>query len=337
MRILRRHVLLLFLSLIWAGHAHPQELINGAGATFPYPIYVKGFETYTKTHSAVKINYQSIGSGGGIRQLSQGTVDFGATDEPMTDEEMKKFAVPPLHLPTVVGAVAVVYNIPGVSSGLNLTRDALVGIFLGKITHWNAPEIAAVNSGMKIPARQILIVHRSDGSGTTAILTDYLAKISGEWKSKVGFGKSVKWPAGLGGKGNEGVSGLIQKMPFSIGYVSLNYAVETHMAVAKVQNQSGAFVSPEIKSITAAAASFKVPADFRMMITDAKAPEAYSMSGFTWLLLPRTGLDSKKMTSFLGFLKWMLKEGQLLAPALHYAPLPRNLILLEEEALAQLH
>jgi len=335
MKMFYPYVIFLFL-LFSVGHLHAQMLINGAGATFPYPIYVKWFEAYAKANPKVKINYQSIGSGGGIRQVSQGTVDFGATDTPVTDQQMEENKVPLLHFPTVIGAVVIAYNIPGIPSGLNMTRAALSGIFLGKITKWNDPEIAKANPQLKLPSKSILVIYRSDGSGTTGIFTDYLSKINQEWKGKVGSGPSVKWPVGIGGKGNEGVSGLLKKMPFSIGYISLNYAVENQIAVGKIENRGGVFIAPDLKGVTAAADSFKMDADFRIMITDSKQEDSYPISGLTWFLLPKTGSGEKRKV-FLGFLKWMLAEGQSMAPALHYAPLPRSLIILEEEAVAKLH
>ena len=333
--IFYRSVVFLFL-LATVTSVHARSLINGAGATFPYPIYVKWFEAYIKVNPQVKINYQSIGSGGGIRQVSQGTVDFGATDVPVTNQQIEESKIPLLHFPTVIGAVVLAYNIPGIPSGLNLTRTALSGIFLGKITKWNDPEIAKSNPDVKLPSKPILVIYRSDGSGTTGIFTDYLSKINGAWKSKVGSGPSVKWPVGIGGKGNEGVSGLLEKMPFSIGYISLNYAIENQIAVGKIENRDGVFIAPDLKGVTAAADSFKIDPDFRTMITDSKRGDSYPISGFTWFLLPKTG-SGEKRKAFLGFLKWMLDEGQSMAPSLHYAPLPKSLIALEEEALAKLH
>ncbi len=328
-------VFLLF--LFWGmGPVAAEMLINGAGATFPYPIYTKWFDAYAKINPAVKINYQSIGSGGGIRQVSEQTIDFGATDAPMTDEEMKKAKVPLLHFPTVVGAVVPVYNIPGITSDLNLTRKALSGIFLGKITRWNDPEIAKVNPGIKLPANPILVVHRSDGSGTTYVFTDFLSKADPEWKQKVGVGKALKWPVGIGGKGNEGVSGLVSQMPFSLGYVEMNYAMQNKLAMGHVENKAKKFVSPTLETVTAAAASLDVPDHFRVSITDPPGEDAYPIASYTWLLIPSTIADLQKKKVLVGFLKWMLQEGQRQAPSLHYAPLPPKIVSMEEAALAKI-
>src|SRR5690242_16360883 len=274
--------------------------INGAGATFPYPMYSKWFDEYKKKNPNLEINYQSIGSGGGIRQVTEGTVDFGASDGPMSDEQLKAyqdkhgFAV--LHFPTVLGADVPTYNIPGVTAELNFTPEALAGIFLGKITKWNDPAISGANKGVNLPANDIVVVHRSDGSGTTYIWTDYLSKVNEEWKNKVGKGTSVNWPVGLGGKGNEIVAGTVKSTPNSVGYVELIYAIQNNMPYGRVKNSSGAFVKADLASVTAAAAGAakNMPEDFRVSITDAPGKAAYPISSFTWLLIPSKFSDASK-------------------------------------------
>src|SRR3984957_2587687 len=263
-------------------------LLNAAGATFPYPIYSKWFDVYHSQHSNVQINYQSIGSGGGIRQLLAGTVDFGASDGPMTDEQLGQSKVKILHFPTVLGAVVPTYNIAGVSVDLNFTQKALAGIYLGQITKWNDPEIAKANPGIKLPGDDIVVIHRSDGSGTSYIFTDFLSKVSPDWKSKVGTNTSVNWPVGLGGKGNEGVSGLVKQTPGSIGYLELIYAVQNQIPYGKVQNAAGKFVKADLAGVTAAAAAAakSMPDDFRAFFTNAPGATAYPISSFTWLLIP---------------------------------------------------
>jgi phosphate transport system substrate-binding protein len=314
-----------------------QVLVNGAGATFPYPIYAKWFDEFHKRHTEAQINYQSIGSGGGIRQLQAGTVDFGATDSPMTDEQISKVKYKTLHFPTVLGAVVPTYNIPGVSQELKLTPEALVGIYLGKITKWNDAAIATANPGVKLPAASIIAVRRSDGSGTTFVWTDFLSKVSGEWKSKVGAGTSVSWPAGLGAKGNEGVAGLVKQTPNSIGYVELVYAIQNKMPYARVKNASGSFAKADLRSVTAAAAgaAAKMPADFRVSITNAPGKDAYPVSSFTWLLIPNKIEDQRKKKILTGFLQWMLQDGQKMAEALGYAPLPAAVVSRELKTIAQ--
>src|SRR5262245_40062534 len=311
-------------------------LINGAGATFPYPIYSKWFDEFQKVEPGVQINYQSIGSGGGIRQLLEGTVDFGASDAPMTEEQIASAKVPVLHLPTVLGAVVPTFNLPGVDT-LRLTPDALAGIFLGTIAKWNDPAIAKENPSAKLPAETIVSVHRSDGSGTTYVFTDYLTKVSPEWEKTVGRGPSVNWPVGLGGKGNEGVSGLIKQTPNSIGYVELIYAVQNKLTYADVRNKAGEFVRPSVESVTAAAAAAaaSMPGDFRVSITDASGKDAYPISSFTWLLVPTRFTDATKGEAIKKFLAWMLNEGQSLASPLHYAPLPPSVVTLEQAALGK--
>ncbi|MGB9466404.1 MAG: phosphate ABC transporter substrate-binding protein PstS [Candidatus Acidiferrum sp.] len=313
--------------------------ITGAGATFPYPMYSKWFDEYHKKDANIQINYQSIGSGGGIRQVTEGTVDFGASDGPMNDEQIKAyqdkhgFAI--LHFPTVLGADVPTYNIPGVNAELNFTPEALAGIFLGKITKWNDPAIAAANKGVNLPANDIVVVHRSDGSGTTYIWTDYLSKISDEWKNKVGKGTSVNWPVGLGGKGNEGVSGLVKQTPNAFGYVELIYAIQNKMPYGTVKNSSGAFIKADLASVTVAAAGAakNMPDDFRVSITDAPGKTAYPISSFTWLLIPAKISDGAKRDAIKGFVKWMLADGQNYTEALAYAKLPKEVVSKELKAL----
>ncbi len=296
--------------------------ITGAGATFPAPLYSKWFSDYNKAHREVQINYQAIGSGGGIKQITEKTVDFGASDAPMSDEEMKK-AQGIQHLPTVMGAVVVVYNAPGVKQ-LELTPETLAGIFLGKITRWNDPALAKDNQGL--PDAAIAVAHRSDGSGTTAVFTDYLAKVSPEWKSGPGAGKSVSWPVGLGGKGNDGVTGLVKQTEGSIGYVELAYANQNKLEVAELKNKDGHFVKPTLESVSEAAAKVEVPEDYRVSITDATGKGAYPISAFTYLLVYRDQADSAKGAALLRFIWWAEHEGQKNAASLDYAPLPPSLV-----------
>ncbi|HYL61059.1 MAG TPA: phosphate ABC transporter substrate-binding protein PstS [Candidatus Methylomirabilis sp.] len=313
--------------------------ITGAGATFPYPMYSKWFSDYHKKDANIQINYQSIGSGGGIKQVTEGTVDFGASDGPMTDAQLKTyqdkhgFAV--LHFPTVLGADVPTYNIPGVTAELNFTPEALAGIFLGKITKWNDPAIADANKGVNLPADDIVVVHRSESSGTTYIWTDYLAKISDEWKNKVGRGTAVNWPVGLGGQGNEGVSGLIKQTPDSFGYVELIYAIQSKVPYGRVKNSSGVFVKADLASVTAAAAGAakNMPDDFRVSITNAPGKTAYPISSFTWLLIPQKISDTSKRDAIKGFIKWMLNDGQNDTAALSYAKLPKEVVAKELKAL----
>jgi phosphate transport system substrate-binding protein len=315
--------------------------INGAGATFPYPMYSKWFDEYHKMNGNIQINYQSIGSGGGIKQVTEGTVDFGASDGPMNDDQLKAFqdkhGFGILHFPTVLGADVPTYNIPGVSGELNFTSDAIAGIFLGKITKWNDPAIAGPNKGVNLPGNDIVVVHRSDGSGTTYIWTDYLSKVSDEWKNKVGKGTSVNWPVGLGGKGNEGVAGLIKQTPNSFGYVELIYAIQNSMPYGRVKNSSGALVKADLASVTAAAAGAAkdMPADFRVSITNAPGKTAYPISSFTWLLVPEKFSDASKRDAIKGFVSWMLADGQNYAEALSYAKLPKEVVAKEKQALAK--
>jgi phosphate transport system substrate-binding protein len=312
-----------------------QTTITGAGATFPYPLYSKWFDEYHKLHPDVQINYQSIGSGGGIRQVIAGTVDFGATDGPMTDEQLAQSKVKILHFPTVLGAVVATYNVAGVTQDLKFTPAALAGIFLGTIKQWNDPAIAAANAGVTLPPTDIIVVHRSDGSGTTYVWTDYLSKVSERWKSQVGRNTSVNWPVGLGGKGNEGVSGLVKQTPNSIGYVELVYAVQNKLAYAAVQNAAGTFVRADLASVTSAAASATMPDDFRVSITNPAGSDAYPIASFTWLLVPEQLPDARKGRAIVDFLRWMLTDGQALAAPLSYAPLPKPVVAKEQQAIAQ--
>jgi len=301
--------------------------LNGAGATFPYPIYSKWFYEYNKSNGTA-INYQSIGSGGGIQQLTAGTVDFGASDAPMTDEQIAKVKQGVVHFPTVAGAVAIAYNVPGVDKGLKLDSKTLVGIFNGSITKWNDPAIADMNSGMTLPDLNITVAHRSDGSGTSNIFTNYLSKVDSGWASSVGFGTAVKWPVGNGGKGNEGVAGLIQQIPGCVGYVELAYAVKNKLPYAVMKNRSGNFVEPSVESTTAAAegALKHMPGDFRVMITNAPGENAYPICGFTWLLIYRNYSDNATGKAVTDFLQWYLVNGESMAADLYYAPLPGSMI-----------
>jgi len=313
-------------------------LVNGAGATFPYPIYSKWFDEYHKAHSNVQINYQSVGSGAGIRQLLSGTVDFGASDGPMSDEQLAQAKTKVLHFPTVLGAAVPTYNIPGVSAELKFTPGVLAGIFLGTITKWNDPAIAGANPGVNLPANEIVVVHRSDGSGTTYIWTDYLAKVSDAWKNKVGKGTSVNWPVGLGGKGNEGVAGLVKQTPNSTGYVELIYAIQNNLSYGRVRNSSGTFVKADLASVSAAAAGAvkSMPDDFRVSITNPPGQAAYPISSFTWLLVPANVQDTSKKAILKEFLHWMLTDGQKYAEPLAYARLPHEVVDKELKTIAQI-
>ena len=336
---MKRLSLIASLLLGLAGSAFAQGgtvLLNAAGATFPYPIYSKWFDVYHTAHPNVQINYQSIGSGGGIRQLQAGTVDFGASDGPMTDEQLAQSKVKVLHFPTVLGAVVPTYNVSGVTNDLNFTQKALAGIYLGTITKWNDPEIAKANPGVKLPGDDIVVVHRSDGSGTSYIFTDFLSKASGDWKSKVGAATSVNWPVGLGGKGNEGVTGLVKQTPGSIGYIELVYAVQNKIDYGKVQNAAGKFVKADLAGVTAAAARVAkaIPDDFRVSITNAPGPASYPISSFTWLLIPAQIPDAAKKNVIKDFLKWMLTDGQNYNEGLSYAKLPSLVATKEMKAIA---
>jgi phosphate transport system substrate-binding protein len=339
MRILKVLSLLAVLLMVATfATAAGQVLLNAAGATFPYPIYSKWFDLYHTSHSNVQINYQSIGSGGGIRQLLDKTVDFGASDGPMNDEQIKQASVPIMHFPTVLGAAIPSYNVPGVQGDLNFTPEALSGIFLGKVTKWNDPAIASANPGMKLPGDDIVVVHRSDGSGTSYIWTDYLSKVSPEWQSKVGKGTSVNWPVGLGGKGNEGVSALVQQTPGALGYIELIYAIQNKLPYGKVKNSSGVFVKADLASVSAAAAATAkfIPDDFRVSITNPEGKAAYPIASFTWLLIPSKFSDAAKRDVVKDFLKWALTDGQQYAEALSYAKLPKEVVAKEMKAIAQI-
>ena len=311
--------------------------INGAGATFPYPIYSKWFSEYNKINPKVQINYQSQGSGAGIKQLTSRTVFFGATDAPMTPEQMKAAPGPVLHLPTVLGAVVPVYNIPGVKQELKFTGQVLANITLGKITKWNDPAITALNAGVNLPNTNIVVAHRSDGSGTTFIWVDYLSKVSPEFQKTVGVGTSVKWPVGVGGKGNEGVSGLVSQTPGALGYVELIYALQNNISYGAVQNSGGNFVRASIEAVTAAAAAAtaKMPEDFRVSITNPSGKDAYPIASFTWLLLYENAEDKAQAKIMVDFMKWALTDGQKFAKELGYAPLPKALVDMELKALAK--
>jgi phosphate transport system substrate-binding protein len=309
--------------------------INGAGATFPYPIYSKWFDEYHKAHPNVEINYQSIGSGGGIRQVTNQTVFFGATDGPMTDEQLKAAPGPILHLPMVLGADVPIYNIPGISDQLKFSGPLLADIFLGKVTKWNDPAIVKLNPRVNLPSVAITVAHRSDASGTSYIWVDYLAKVSVEWKSKVGVNTAVSWPTGVGGKGNEGVAGFVSQTQGAIGYVELIYALQTKISYGSVQNMAGEFVTASETSVTAAAAgaAAQMPADFRVSITNAPGAGAYPISSFTWLLLYENPEDKNQSTIMVDFVRWALSDGQAFASGLGYAPLPSEVVKLELAAL----
>lgn len=325
-----------------AVHSQGNLLINGAGATFPYPVYSKWFDEYHKAHGNAQINYQSVGSGAGIKQVTEGTVDFGASDGPMNDEQMKayqdKHGSPILHFPTVLGAAVPTYNIPGVSATLKFTPEALAGIFLGRVTKWNDPLIADPNKGVSLPAKDIVVVHRSDGSGTTYIWTDYLSKVSDDWKNKVGKGTSINWPVGLGGKGSEGVTGLVKQTPNSIAYVELTYAVQNKIPFGSVKNSAGTFVQADLASVSAAAAGAAkdMPDDFRVSITNGAGKNSYPISSFTWLLIPSKFSDAAKRDALKDLLKWSLGDGQNLVEALSYAKLPKEVVAKELKAIGQI-
>jgi phosphate transport system substrate-binding protein len=315
------------------------QKINAAGATFPAAIYQKWFEEYHKLHSGTEINYQSIGSGGGIAQLTGGTVDFGASDMPMTDDQLSKLKVKAFHFPSVLGAVVPTYNIPGVAADLKFTPETLAGIFLGTIAKWNDPRLAKDNPGVKFPNEDIQVIHRSDGSGTTFVWTDYLSKVSPEWKSKVGANTSVSWPVGLGGRGNEGVAGLLKQTPYSIGYVELVWAAQNKLTIGLVKNASGNFVKASVESVTeaAAGAAKEIPADFRISITNAPGKQAFPISSFTYLLIPSQIPDAAKGDAIKGFLQWMLADGQKYAAGLFYAPLPKEIVAKEMKQISQVN
>jgi len=335
----RDAALALALAAAFTAPAAAQNLqIDGAGATFPNPIYSKWFAEYNKLHPNVQINYQSIGSGGGIRQLTNQTVFFGATDGPMTNEQIQAAGARILHLPTVLGGVVPVYNVPGVSGELRFSGGLLADIFLGKVTKWNDAAIAKENPGAGLPATDITVVHRADGSGTSYIFCDFLAKTSPDWKQKVGVATSVNWPAGVGGKGNEGVAGLVKQTPGSIGYVELIYALQNKIAFGAVKNSAGEYVKASLESVTAAAAATegKMPADFRVSIANAPGKNAYPIASFTWLLFYESPKDKAKAKAMVEFMRWALADGQKYAPELGYAPLPASVVTLETEALKRI-
>lgn len=341
MKTIKIALLIMFTLILGGGALQAQLKLNGAGATFPYVIYSKWFDVYhTKTN--IEFNYQSIGSGGGIKQVIEGTVDFGATDGPMTPEQLNdaktKQGTDILHIPTVLGAVVVTYNLPDAGKELKLTSEVLAGIFLGEITKWNDAKIAGLNPGVNLPDQQIIVAHRSDGSGTSFIFTDYLTKVSKSWETKVGRGTSVNWPAGLGGKGNEGVSGLVKQTPGAIGYVELAYAVKNNLPYASLKNKAGKFISPTLESVTAAAAgaSKNMPEDLRVSITDTEGKDSYPISGFTWLLVYKNMKDKQKGEALVNFLKWAMTDGQSYAKDLLYAPLPKDVIKRCESKIAQI-
>jgi len=332
-------VLAVVIAAVLAKHAAGAALrITGAGATFPYPIYSKWFDEYHKLHPDIEVNYQSIGSGGGIRQVTDGTVDFGATDGPMNDEQLKTYkdrhGFGILHFPTVIGAVVPAYNLAGIKGPLNFTPEALAGIFLGKIAKWNDPELAKANPGVALPDAQIEVAHRADGSGTTYVWTDYLSKVSPQWATTVGRGTAVKWPVGLGGKGNEGVAAIIKNTPDSIGYVELIYALRSEMSYGAVRNHAGKLVKGSLATASAAAAGIEMPDDFRVSITDSPAPDAYPIASFTWLLIPEKISDPAKKAAITGLLKWVLTTGQTMTASLSYAPLPEVVVDRELKAIA---
>lgn len=335
--IIRKSIIALALLAVStvAGQASAETLINGAGATFPYPLYSKWFNEYAKVDPTVKFNYQSIGSGGGIKQITAQTVDFGASDKFLSDEELKAAPGKLLHIPTVMGAVVVTYNIPGIGKGIRISQEDLADIFLGKITKWNDPKIISDNPGVKLPDQPIIVVHRSDGSGTTSIFTDYLTSVNKEWKEKVGKGASVKWPIGLGGKGNEGVAGQVKNTNYTIGYVELAYAVENKLPYAYLKNRDGNFVEPSIKTTSAAAAGAAkhMPSDFRVSLVNQPGKDTYPIVGFTWLLVYEQQKDSVKGKKVVEFLNWSMRKGQKMASALLYAPLPANVEKMVEKTI----
>ncbi len=313
----------LIIALGLSATASAQMMINGAGATFPYPIYSKWFDEYAKVDPSVRFNYQSIGSGGGQKQILAQTVDFGASDGPMSDDNLAKAPGKILHIPTVAGAVVITYNLSG-NPAVKFDGDTIAGIFLGQIKKWNDSKLTTLNPGAKLPDQDIVVVHRSDGSGTTFIFTDYLSKISSEWKSKAGNNTSVNWPTGIGGKGNEGVSGQVKQTPGAIGYVELIYAIQNKMPYADVKNAAGEFVKATVDSVTAALATAQIPDDFRFSMTNAPGKEAYPIAGATWLLVYQQQKDPTKGKKLVEFLKWSMTKGEAMAKTLDYAPLPEN-------------
>jgi phosphate transport system substrate-binding protein len=334
--VIRRATVLLLAGLVAVCAASAQTKLNGAGATFPYPMYSKWFSEYNKLHPDVQINYQSIGSGGGIRQVSAGTVDFGATDGPMSDQQLTDAKSKIIHIPTVLGAVVPAYNINGYSGELKFSGALLADIFMGRVSSWNDPKIAKENPGSNLPNTPIVVVHRSDGSGTTFVWTDYLSKISSEWQSNVGKGTSVRWPLGLGAKGNEGVAGLIRQMDGAIGYIELIYAETNKIPYGTVKNPAGEYVKASLDSVTKAAATAKVPNDYRVSITNAPGKGAYPIASFTWLLIPEKNADATKQRILKDFLNWMIVDGQKMTQQLTYAPLPAEVATRVKATIGQL-
>jgi phosphate transport system substrate-binding protein len=306
----------------------PNVSLQGAGATFPNPLYQKWLSEYGKLHPNLKIDYQSIGSGGGIKQIKDGTIDFGASDSPMKDEDLKAAPGEILHIPTVLGAVVITYNLAGVSQTLRLSPEVVADIFLGKIKKWNDPKLSADNPGVTLPTSDVTVVHRSDGSGTSAVFTDYLSKVSPEWKEKVGVGQSPSWPVGIGGKGNEGVTGQVKNTPNTVGYVELAYAVQNKLPVAHIKNASGNFIEPSIDAVTAAAsaAAANTPDDLRVSITNSAGPQAYPISSYTYILIYKNQKDAKKGKALVDFLWWGLHDGEGFAKELQYSPLPADIV-----------
>jgi phosphate transport system substrate-binding protein len=333
--------ILFLLGSIFAGSAEAQLQLNGAGATFPYVIYSKWFDVY-KNLTGVQFNYQAIGSGGGIRQVTEGTVDFGASDGPMTDEQLaavkEKQGVDVLHIPTVMGGIVLSYNLPSVTQKLKFDGPIVADIYLGKITKWNDPRLKEINPGVNLPDKAILVAHRSDGSGTTFIFTNYLCKVSPEWKEKVGNNTSVNWPVGLGGKGNDGVAGLVKQTEGSIGYVELAYAVQNKLPYGLLKNKAGNFVDANFNTVTEAAAGAvkNMPSDLRAIITDSDGKNAYPISGFTWLLVYKNMKNEAKAKALVKFLKWAMEKGESYASDLYYAPLPKQVVKLCEKKIAMI-
>jgi len=333
--MIRRLAFVFCLTLLVSSVALAQTTLNGAGATFPNPIYSKWFSEYHNEHPDIQINYQPIGSGGGIQQVLAGTVDFGASDGPMSDDQLSHAKTKIYHIPTVLGSVVPIYNLPSVGQELKFTPQLLADIFLGKITNWNDPAIAKANPGVKFPNASLLVVHRSEGSGTTYCLTDYLSKVSPEWKNGPGKGTAVKWPVGLGAKGSDGVAGMVRQMEGAIGYVELIYAVQNKIAYGSVQNAAGSFVKASLDATVAAAASAKMPPDFRVSITNAPGKDAYPISSFTWLLIPAQSKDAAKGKILADFLNWMVDDGQKMTADLSYAPLPESVATKVKAAIKQ--
>jgi len=321
---------------VTAGVAQAQKL-TGAGATFPYPIYSKWFSEYSAAHPGVEINYQSIGSGGGIKQVTAGLVDFGASDVTMNDDQLAQSKIKLVHIPTVLGAVVPIFNVTGVSD-IKFSPDVLADIFLGKISNWNDPRIAKDNPGVKLPSQNINVIHRAEGSGTTFIFTDYLSKVSKDWLNGPGRGAALNWPKGIGGKGNDGVAGLVRQLPGSIGYVELIYAMQNHISFGEIKNAAGNWVKASIAGVTEAASSVKqMPADYRVSITNAPGAQAYPISSFTWMLVPIHAQDASKGKVLKDFLNWMLNDGENQVSSLYYAPLPKALVDKEHITVDNLH